>query len=134
MDDLLTDEQLEAPLDDVTEAMITEAIQNARDYYAFEIAASVRYMPGEDLLLIVMKSGQRVAIPVEDLQDLANADRKLVAEFELIGSGSAVHWEKLDVDFSTEGLAQGLYGNERWMKRLQEKRRSDAYDALSQTA
>jgi hypothetical protein len=70
---------------------------------------------------------------VEEIQDLANADRNVVAEVELVGSGSALHWEKLDVDFRVEGLADGIYGNQRWMDMLHERRRKDA-SAIEQMA
>jgi hypothetical protein len=134
MEQTMTDEELEAPLDDEMEAQITEALANARDWYDYEVASSVRYLRPDDLLLIVLKNGRRVAIPVEEVQDLAGADRDAVAEVELVGSGSALHWEKLDVDFRVEGLADGIYGNRRWMARLHERRRKDAGAALSQTA
>jgi hypothetical protein len=135
MEQTMTDEELEAPLDDETEAQITEALANARDWYDYEVASSASYLRPADLLLIVLKSGRRVAIPVEDIQDLADADRDAVAEVELVGSGSALHWEKLDVDFRVEGLADGSYGNQRWMADLSERRRKNAAAAaLEQTA
>jgi hypothetical protein len=46
----------------------------------------------------------------------------------------ALHWEELDVDFRVDGLRQGSYGNEHWMKQLERRRRENAAAALSRTA
>jgi hypothetical protein len=48
--------------------------------------------------------------------------------------GMALHWEELDVDFRVDGLRQGLYGNERWMKQLEQRRRQNSAAALLRTA
>ena len=128
MDSEMTDEELEAPLDDETERSIDRALAEARDFYDDEVATSVRYLPEGDLFLLVLKSGQRVAIPREELQDVAEASVEDAADVSLDMLNSAVHWEKLDVDFSVKGLADGGRGNQHWMKRLAE-RRSPAYAA-----
>jgi hypothetical protein len=86
------------------------------------------------LLLVKLKSGQRLAIPREDLQGVADADPDKVSKIEIEMLGMALHWEDLDVDFRVDGLRQGLYGNERWMKQLEQRRRVSAADALERTA
>ena len=91
-----------------------------------EALGTARYLAAEDLLLVELRSGQRVAVPVEDLQGLADADRALVAQVELDGIPGwplALHWEALDVDFSVVGLAEGRTGSERWMANLPQRRR-----------
>ncbi len=88
-------------------------------------------MASEDLLLIELKSGRRVAIPIEGLQDLADADRALVATVELDEMyGSYLHWEELNVDFSIVGLADGRYGSERWMAALPVRQQANAAAAF----
>ena len=87
-----------------------------------EVASWVRYLKGEDLFLMMLKSGRRVAIPREDLQYLADASTEDAAEVQLEMMNSALHWEKLDVDFGVKGLAEGKYGNARWMDELAERR------------
>ena len=107
-----------AKLSSVIEAEIDAAMQKARDFRDREIAVSVRYVPSTDLLLIVLRTGRRIAIPREDLQGLAGEKKAAVADVEIVGSGSALHWPQLDIDFSVVGLAEGHYGNERWMRNL----------------
>jgi hypothetical protein len=110
-----------AKLSAALEAQIDAAMQKARDLRDGEVAVSVRYIPSTDLLLIVLKTGRRLAIPREDLQGLAGEKKTAVADVEIVGSGSGLHWPQLDVDFSVAGLADGRYGNERWMKALRQR-------------
>ena len=110
-----------AKLAEDIEDQITRALAEAQDFYDDEVATSVRYVASGDLFLLVLKSGRRIAIPREDLQDVADASREDAAEVRLEMLNSAVHWEKLDVDFSVKGLADGLRGGERWMKQLAER-------------
>jgi hypothetical protein len=113
---------------------IDRAIRNARDPYDYEVAVSAEYDRVHELLLVKLKSGQRLAIPREDLQGVADADPDKVSKIEIEMLGMALHWEDLDVDFRVDGLRQGLYGNERWMKQLEQRRRVSAADALERTA
>ena len=114
---------------------IDRAIANARDPYDYEVAVSAEYDRIHELLLVKLKSGQRLAIPREDLQGLAEADPDKISKVEIEMLGMALHWEDLDVDFRVDGLRQGSYGNERWMKQLHERwRREDAAAAFSRTA
>lgn len=113
---------------------IDRAIANARDPYDYEVAVSAEYDRSRELMLVKLKSGQWLAIPREDLQDLADADPDKVSKVELEMLGMSLHWEELDVDFRVDGLRQGFYGNERWMKQLEQRRRENAAAALSRTA
>jgi hypothetical protein len=81
---------------------------------------------------MVMKSGQRVAIPREEIQVLASAPRKQVAEVKIENFGTALHWPRLDLDLSVEGLLKGVTGNRRWMQELKlQRRRSRQVRSLS---
>jgi hypothetical protein len=134
MEQAWTDEELEAPLDDATEASITRALAGVRGFEDDEVAISVEYVASSDLFLVVLRSGLRLAIPREDLQTIADATAEDAANVSLVGGGSALHWENLMEGFRVKGLADGLYGNERWMKELDERRRKNAAAALKRTA
>jgi hypothetical protein len=116
------------------EARIDTAIANARDPYDNEVALAAEYDSRHDLLIVRLRTGQRLAIPREDLQHLAGADPDKVSRVEIEMLGMSLHWEELDVDFSVDGLRRGLYGSERWMKQLNERRQRNAADALERTA
>jgi hypothetical protein len=132
MDNHETDLMIDAiPLSAEEEARIDEAIRNARDPYDYEVAVSAEYDRQHELLLVKLRSGQRLAIPREDLQVLAEADPEKISKVEIEMLGMSLHWEELDVDFRVDGLRQGLYGNERWMKQLHERwHRSTGEDLL----
>jgi uncharacterized protein DUF2442 len=116
------------------EARIDEAIRNARDPRDEEVAVSAEYDQRQDLLIVRLKTGQRLAIPREDLQDLAGADPDKVSKVQLEMLGMSLHWEELNVDFRVDDLRQGLYGSERWMQGLAAQRRKNAAASLSRTA
>lgn len=122
------------PLSAEEEAQIDRAIANARDPYDYEVAVSAEYDRVHDLLIVKLKSGQRLAIPREDLQGLADADPEKVGKVEIEMLGMALHWEELDVDFRVDRLRQGSYGNERWMKQLHERWQRAADDNMLMTA
>jgi hypothetical protein len=112
---------------------IDRAIANARDPYDYEVAVSAEYDRVHDLLLVNLKSGQRLAIPREDLQGLADADPDKLSKVEIEMLGKALRWEELDADFLVDGLRQGLYGNEHWMKQLHERWRRSSDGAVPMT-
>lgn len=105
------------------EARIAEALRNARDPLDEEVAVSARYDASSDALIVQLKSGQRLALPREDIQGLAEAAPERVAAVEIVGPGTALHWEELDTDFGVAGLAKGIYGNRWWMAELPRLRR-----------
>jgi len=84
-------------------------------------ALSVRFDPALRVLLVILSTGRRLAILQEDLQHLANASVEDATEVTIEMLGTGLHWEKLDLDFSIEGLLEGRRGNARWMKDLHER-------------
>jgi len=104
-----------AKLADDIDEQIDRALAEARDPLPDEVASSVRYVPAEDLFILVLGSGRRVVLPREELQDVASATPEEAADVVLDMLDSAVWWRTLDVAFSVKGLADGLRGNERWI-------------------
>ena len=101
-----------------TDDEIDAALKRAAQEPESPTAIAARYLPSPDILLLVMKSGQRVAIPREEIQVLATASRAKVAEVEIENFGTALHWPRLNFDLSVEGLLKGVTGNRRWMREL----------------
>jgi hypothetical protein len=117
----MTDEELEAPLDAETETMIDAALERARNEPAPVTASSVSFNREHRLLIVVLSNGSRLAIPQEDLQHLADVSVDDAADVSIEMLGSGIHWEKLDLDFSVQGLLKGRRGNPAWMTRLHER-------------
>jgi hypothetical protein len=124
----------ESELSAEEEARIDEAIRNARDPRDEEVAVTAEYDRRQDLLIVRLKTGQRLAIPREDLQDLAGADPDKVSKVQLEMLGMSLHWEELNLDFRADDLRQGFYGSERWMDGLEARRRKNASASLSRSA
>jgi len=117
----MTDEELEAPLDAETEAMITAALERAKEAPDPVIALSAFFDMANRLLIVTLSTGQRLAIPQEDLQHLADVSPAEAAEVTIEMLGMGLHWENLDLDFSVEGLLEGRRGNAAWMAKLQKR-------------
>jgi len=73
--------------------------------------------------LIELKTGQRLAVPQEDLQDLYKYDPRDLTEVEILGPGTALHFEKVMDGVEVDAMRRGVYGNERWMDGLAQRRR-----------
>ncbi len=123
MDSMMTDEQWEAPLDPETEAQIDYALAHVKDPDDEDVAVTARYDFGTDMLVLQLKTGQRLAIPREDLQGLSEASPEQVSDIEILGPGTALHWEQLMEGFPIYALRQGIYGGARWMEGLAQRRR-----------
>ena len=105
------------------EASIDEALRDATEPEDEDVAVSARYDPALDTLIMELKTGQRLLIPCEDVQGLRDASPSDLADVEIVSWGTALHWEKLDDGCRVEALRQGIYGNERWMAGLAQRRR-----------
>jgi hypothetical protein len=55
------------------------------------------------------------------LQGFEGAGPADISAVEVVPSGSALHWEKLDADFSVSGLVAGVFGNKAWMDELRKE-------------
>jgi len=85
-------------------------------------AKSAYYDRPSNRIIVELKSGATFIVPCELIQGLRGAAPEDIAEVELGPHGAALHWEKLDVDFSVKGLMAGRFGNKAWMAQLQRER------------
>jgi len=105
-----------------TDAEVDAAIAEARaqqDDRARAVAAY--YDASNDRVVIRLASGVDVAIPRRHLQGLENATDAQVANIQIEGAGSGLHWASLDVDHYVPGLLAGVFGTRRWMSELGRK-------------
>lgn len=105
------------------EARIDEAIRTAHDPDDQEVALAASFDPHHRVLLVELKTGQRLAIPQEDLQDISDADPADLVEVEILGPGTALHFERVMEAVSVDHLRRDVYGSERWMSGLAQRRR-----------
>lgn len=82
------------------------------------VAIAIRYLPVHDLFVLSLSNDTRAAFPREQLQGLQHGNRKQLANVELVGGGSGLHWPDLDADLLVEPLLHGVYGTKQWMADL----------------
>lgn len=62
--------------------------------------------------------GVQFSIPRKYLQGLEAASPRELSEIELWGSGTGLHWPRLDVDHYVPGLLNNIFGTRKWMSHL----------------
>ena len=58
----------------------------------------------EDFLIVGLKDGRQISVPIEWYPRLAHATRPELSNWQICGGGYGIHWPELDEDLSTEGL------------------------------
>jgi hypothetical protein len=103
-----------------TDTEIDRAIHQARNLQDEPRVMEVEYRPGAglDLLILKLNDGYRLVIPRENLEGLRSATRQQIAEVEILGNGTGLHWPALDLDHYVPSLLRGIYGTKRWMAEI----------------
>ena len=83
-------------------------------------ASSAKYDKKSRRLILEMRNGSTLLVPVNLIQGLQTDDDKALSDFELVMQGTQIHWETLDVQFYIESLLKGVFGTPKWMSNLQE--------------
>ncbi len=103
-----------------TDAEIDRAIKRAKSLQDEPRVTEVEYRPGTglDLLILKLSDGHRHMIPREDLQGLQSATKEQIAQVEILGNGTGLHWPALDLDYYVPSLLRRIYGNRKWMAEI----------------
>jgi hypothetical protein len=81
-------------------------------------ADAARYDAASRRIVITLRHGLELAIPVHLLQGLADAPPASLDRIDISPEGTGLHWPDLDVDLYVPALIQGLFGTRRWMASL----------------
>lgn len=101
-----------------TDAEIDAALERGRIAQQTEPrAATARYDRKLDRIVVDLTNGCTFAFPPRLAQGLEAATADQLAEVEILGAGTGLHWESLDADLSVPGLLAGLLGTSAWMAR-----------------
>ncbi|MFQ4137845.1 DUF2442 domain-containing protein [Nodosilinea sp. PGN35] len=84
-------------------------------------AIAVSYDASNHLIVVDLNSGAIFSFPPDIAQGLSGAAPEDLAMVEVTPSGTGLHWEKLDADFTVTGLLNGTFGTHAWMMELQER-------------
>jgi Protein of unknown function (DUF2442) len=103
---------------------------------AAELPVAVHIKVTADALVVELRDGRVVSVPVGWYPRLAAATPVERRRWELIRPGIGIHWPAIDEDISVEALLQGLGSNEsvRSLRRWQASRQRPAHQALQATS
>ena len=79
---------------------------------ATEAAAAKHVKVTEHALVVELRDGRSVSVPIDWYPRLAEGRPSERRRWELIGPGIGIHWPDLDEDISVEGLLLGLPSGE----------------------
>lgn len=83
-------------------------------------AASAKYDQNSEKMIFELENGVTLFVPVELIEGLQTNDKAAVGDFDLVMSGSQIHWGTLDVQFYVEDLLKGVFGTPKWMSSINE--------------
>jgi hypothetical protein len=89
-----------------------------RAAYTEPRATRVRYRALEDALRIELTNGVVITLPVKLIPSLNRARPNDIRAVEILGRGSGLHWESLDLDLSVPALVSSLFAGTAWLAEL----------------
>jgi hypothetical protein len=81
--------------------MNTLAKNQETEFVAIEIAFT------DDMICLILSDGREVKTPLEFYPKLAQASKKNLKNYRLMGGGTGIHWNALDEDLSVESIVLG---------------------------
>jgi hypothetical protein len=119
---------------EMTDAEIDAALDRGRTARQQEMRAeAVRYDRQTGRVIVELANGCTFTFPPRLAQGLEAATEEQLAQVELLGAGSGLHWEALDVDLSIPGLLAGLFGTRAYLARHAGRTTSPAKAAAART-
>ena len=100
----LTDRQIDTAL---------ERGQTARLHEPRAVAA--RYDRRSGRIIVKLANGCTFAFPPRLAQGLEAATEEQLAQVEILGAGSGLHWDVLDADLSIPALLAGVFGTKAYL-------------------
>lgn len=117
---------------ELTDAQIDAALTLGRTARLHEPrAATVHYDQHSGRVIVELTNGCTFAFPPRLAQGLETATDEQLSQAEVLGTGSGLHWEALDVDLSIPGLLTGLFGTKTYMARQAGRATSSAKAAAA---
>jgi hypothetical protein len=103
---------------ELTQAEIDAARERGRQALAVEPRAiAARYDRRRRKIIVDLANGCSFAFPPALAQGLSDASEDELSAIEVLGLGSGLRWEGLDVDLYVPGLLAGVFGTKAWLAR-----------------
>lgn len=120
-------------LETKAEAALTADRLKDEDAVVEPVAIAVSFLPAERRFRLDLSNGTTYLFPSELCQGLRDAAAEDLADVRIRPGGEALHWPRLDEDYSVTALVMGIFGSDRWMRQMRQemgrsagKARSDA--------
>jgi hypothetical protein len=81
-------------------------------------AAKAKYLARDAALQIELTNGVMLRVPVKLIPSLRRVQARDIRTVEVLGRGSGLHWEKLDLDLSVPALVSSVFEGPTWMAEL----------------
>jgi hypothetical protein len=81
-------------------------------------ATEAFYDWAEKALVVQLENGSTITTPVSALPEFKDSDPQDIAAVQLRPTTTALHWEKLDQDFTVGGLIASVFGRRAFMAEL----------------
>ncbi len=121
-------------MNELTDAQIDAALARGKVARLHEPrAATARYDRACERVVVELTNGCTFAFPPRLAQGLGHATEDQLDQVEVLGRGTGLHWETLDVDLSVPDLLAGLFGTKAYMARRAGQARSSAKAAAART-
>lgn len=112
---------------DLTDAEIDAALRRgARARLVEPRASDARYDRSADRIIVELTNGCAFVFPPRLAEGLEGAGPAELEKVEVLGAGSGLHWEALDVDLSVPDLLAGVFGTKSYLARKAGQTRSQA--------
>lgn len=95
----------------------TDAFAAARRKTTTPHAVSARFSPGKGLIRITLSTGLELAFAPDAIEGLRDATPDDLAVVTVEGVGNAIHFPRLDADFSVPRLIETFLGPIDWSRR-----------------
>lgn len=79
-------------------------------------AVAARYEKSRGRVVIELDNGTDFSFPPELASGLDKATPQELSLIEISPLGTGLHWPRLDVDLTVDGLISGVFGSRAWMR------------------
>jgi hypothetical protein len=79
------------------------------------IPVAARFDRESERIVVDFANGATFLVPARALEGLEHATLDELAEVELLGE-TGLHWERLDVDYTIQGLMAGIFGSRAFLE------------------
>jgi hypothetical protein len=119
---------------ELTQAVIDVARERGQRALVEEPRAiAARYDRARERIVVELSRGCEFAFPPGLAEGLGGATEEDLSSIEVLGHGSGLRWDRLDIDLHIPSLLVGVFGTRSWLARQGGATKSAAKSAAART-